>query len=149
MSPRLSFLLLLSACAGPSVHQLTAPGSALATSEPEAVRTAVASTLAADDPLAVSNCALPVAPKADCADREKEAPGQKADPHQHHHHESSVSAPPDDAEVADAKVTDPMCKMKIDPKTAGGGSLTVDGEQHWFCSSSCRRNFLSQHPGAK
>jgi YHS domain-containing protein len=147
MSPRLFLLLLLPACAGPTAHQAVTNGSALATSEPEAVRTAVATTLASDDPLAVSNCAVPAAPNAACS--EGAAEEKKPDPHQHHHQESSVSAPEPEAEVADAKVTDPMCKMKIDPKTAGGGSLTFEGQQHFFCSSSCRRNFLTQHPGAK
>jgi YHS domain-containing protein len=148
MSPRFFFLLLLPACAGPSAHQSVTAGSALATTEQEAVRPAVATTLASDNPLAVSNCALPTAPSSACAEP-ADGVEQKPDPHQHHHHESAVSAPEPETEVADAKVTDPMCKMKIDPKTAGGGSLTFEGKQHFFCSSSCRRNFLTQHPGAK
>lgn len=129
----LFLFLLLTACAGPRAHQAVARGSALDPNQEEAKRPPVASVLTSANPL---------------GDPAEEAEPQKPQPHEHHH-ESSVSAPEGDAQVADAKVTDPMCKMKIDPKTAGGGSLTFEGEKHYFCSSSCRRNFLTQHPGAK
>ena len=72
-------------------------------------------------------------------------------------HQHGGSAMPEPAAPATLKpaaapetmVTDPVCKMKIDPKTAKGGTLKVNGTQYWFCSSSCRRSFLSQNPGAK
>lgn len=134
MSLRPSLLILLTACAGPAAHQAVTRGSALDPNQEEAKRAPVADVLSSPDPLGGS--------------AKEEEPAQKPRPHEHHH-ESSVSAPDGDAQVADAKVTDPMCKMKIDPKTAGGGSLTFEGETHYFCSSSCRRNFLTQHPGAK
>ncbi len=141
MSHRLFVLLLLaSGCAGPSAHQSVAQGSALDPHQQEVKRAPVASTLTPEDPLAAPSCLGTECPA--------EAPEQKPQPHEHHH-ESSVTAPEPEAEMADAKVTDPMCKMKIDPKTAGGGSLTFEGNQHFFCSSSCQRNFLTQHPGAQ
>jgi YHS domain-containing protein len=133
MSPRLSCLLFLSACAGPAAHQAVVRGSALDPNQEEAKRAQVAEVLSSPDPLGTPA---------------EEAPEQKPKPHEHHH-EGAISSPDSTSEVADAKVTDPMCKMKIDPKTAGGGSLTFEGETHYFCSSSCRRNFLTQHPGAK
>lgn len=75
-------------------------------------------------------------------------PEQKKDEgHQHHQHGGSATQQP--AAAPEAMVTDPVCKMKIDPKTAKGGTLKVNGTQYWFCSSSCRRSFLSQNPGAK
>jgi YHS domain-containing protein len=60
-----------------------------------------------------------------------------------------VTAVKKPAAALPATVTDPVCKMKIDPKTAKGGTLTHEGTQHWFCSSSCRNTFLTQNPGAK
>lgn len=63
--------------------------------------------------------------------------------------EPAAPAPQKPAATPDALVIDPVCKMKIDPKTAKGGTLKVDGTQYWFCSSSCRRTFLNQNPGAK
>jgi len=124
--------------------------------EPEAKRAPAGTTLTPADPLVALNCGLPSAPVA-CSDVAPEpepepAPKpvetkrvepkpveQKPVPHQHH----------DEAAPPDAKVIDPMCKMTIDPKTAAGGSLTLEGKQHWFCSTSCRRNFLAKNPGAK
>jgi YHS domain-containing protein len=174
MSHRLLILMLLPACAGPSIHTTPQPGSALDSSQAEAKRAPPGSTLTPTDPLAALNCGLPTAPGA-CTELAvasepepqptetepkpaepkpepkpepravepkapvEKAPEQKPVPHPHHH----------DAAAPDAKVIDPMCKMKIDPKTAAGGSLTVAGKQHWFCSTSCRRNFLAKNPGAK
>lgn len=145
------------------------------TSQPETVRAPVATTLASADPLAASNCGLPTAPGVACA--EAPPPEKKDDPHQHHQHGAPPPAPeapaaPEKKKEADphqhhqgsaapkrpapaatvmapTKVIDPVCKMKIDPKKAGGGSLRHDGQQHFFCSESCRHTFLSQHPGAK
>jgi YHS domain-containing protein len=130
MFPRILLLLALPACAGPTLHAI-ADGSARDPKQAEAKRAPVADVLTSSSPLG--------APEEDA---------EKPKPHEHHH-ESSVPGAASSSEVADAKVTDPMCKMKIDPKTAGGGSLTFEGETHYFCSSSCRRNFLTQHPGAQ
>ena len=51
-----------------------------------------------------------------------------------------------------ALVTDPVCKMEIDPKTAAGKS-DFDGKTYYFCSSGCKREFdkdrggiLEKHP---
>lgn len=155
MSTRPFFLLLLTACAGPSAHQTPASGSALDLTQAETKRSTVASTLTPNDPLAAPNCALQ--DTAACPELAPE-PTQNEEPHHHHHGEAapapapSLSPPlksPTPGIVADAKVIDPVCKMKIDPKTAGGGSLWFQGRQHFFCSSSCRRTFISQNPGAK
>lgn len=115
----LIFLLILPACAGPTAHQKPAPGSAQAPSQQESARPPAGSILGPADPLA--------------------EPG--APPGEHHHHQP--------AESVDVKVIDPTCKMSIDPKTAAGGTLTVEGKQHWFCSTSCRRAFEAKNPGAK
>lgn len=154
-------LLLSAACAGPSAHQTRAAP------QPEAVRVAVASTLGPDDPLAAPNCGLPTAPGSPCTEDSPEPEKKEAgdeqhqhhgapSPEQHHQHEgkaapSPAAAPaaPPATEAPEALVSDPVCKMKLDPKTAKGGTLKVDGKQYWFCSSSCRRTFVSQNPGAK
>lgn len=68
-----------------------------------------------------------------------------ADPHQHHRSAAPAATPSDAA----AKVVDPMCKMKLDPATAKGGTAVLDGKTSFFCSSACRRDFFSQHPGAR
>lgn len=39
--------------------------------------------------------------------------------------------------------------MKVNPRTVKGGKLELRGKTYWFCSSSCRKTFLSQHPEAK
>lgn len=83
--------------------------------------------------------------------------------HRHHQHGGKAApqpAPPPalpiaapatqkTADAPEAMVIDPVCKMKIDPTTAKGGTLKVNGAQYWFCSSSCKRTFLSQNPGAQ
>lgn len=38
-------------------------------------------------------------------------------------------------------VTDPVCGMKIDPKTAKGGKSTVAGKDYFFCSPKCKTKF--------
>ena len=154
MSARVVLILMLSACAGPSAHQKPAAGSAQELTQAERVRAPVASTLTPNDPLAAPNCALQNT--AACPELAPE-PTQKEEPHHHHHGEADPApAPslsplksPTPGIIADTKVIDPVCKMKIDPKTAGGGSLWFQGRQHFFCSSSCRRTFISQNPGAK
>ncbi len=156
MSSRLAFLLLVTACAGPSAHQAPASGSARDPAQPETKRAPVASTLSSNDPLAAPNCALQNT--SACPELAPEAePEKKEEPHHHQHGEAAPEpAPavspvktPTQGIIADTKVIDPVCKMKIDPKTAGGGSLWFQGRQHFFCSSSCRRSFISQNPGAK
>lgn len=42
----------------------------------------------------------------------------------------------------DGKVTDPVCGMRIDPKTAAGSS-EYKGQRYYFCSASCKTNFDS------
>ena len=44
-----------------------------------------------------------------------------------------------------ALVTDPVCKMEIDPKTAAGKS-DFNGQTYYFCSMGCKREF-DKDPG--
>jgi len=44
-----------------------------------------------------------------------------------------------------ALVTDPVCKMEIDPKTAAGKS-DFNGQTYYFCSLGCKREF-DKDPG--
>lgn len=37
-------------------------------------------------------------------------------------------------------VTDPVCGMEIDPKTAAGKS-EYQGQTYYFCSPGCKRDF--------
>lgn len=37
-------------------------------------------------------------------------------------------------------VTDPVCGMEIDPKTAAGKS-EFEGQTYYFCSASCKQAF--------
>jgi Cu+-exporting ATPase len=39
--------------------------------------------------------------------------------------------------------TDPVCGMKVDPKTARGGSHTHAGRSYWFCNPRCRERFAA------
>lgn len=75
----------------------------------------------------------------------------KTDEQRHQHPAPSSAAPvnatPPLGEVA--SVRDPVCGMTIKPATAKGGTATLRGTQHWFCSTSCRRTFMSQNPEAK
>ncbi len=148
MSIRPLFLLLLTACAGPSAHRAPASGSALDLTQAETRRATVASTLTPNDPLAAPNCALQNT--SACPELAPE-PEKKEEPH--HHGEAAPGLIPLETPtpgiIADTRVIDPVCKMKIDPKTAGGGSLWFQERQHFFCSSSCRRTFVSQNPGAR
>jgi P-type Cu+ transporter len=43
-------------------------------------------------------------------------------------------------------VTDPVCGMKVDPKTAKGGSLEHEGQAYYFCNPKCRERFEAE-PG--
>lgn len=164
MTPRLLCLLLLAGCAGPAAHLAAQAGSALEPGSPEAARPPVASTLAPADPLGAPFCGLPTAPGSPCPAPEEEPTKPAEDPHRHHHGTAPAPAPEKPAEdphqhhrpaaakspaPVPAMVIDPVCKMKIDPTTAKGGSLLLDGQRHHFCSSSCRNTFKSQNPGAK
>ena len=42
--------------------------------------------------------------------------------------------------------TDPVCGMKVDPKTARGGSHGHQGRTYWFCNPRCRDRFAAD-PG--
>ena len=42
-------------------------------------------------------------------------------------------------------VTDPVCGMKVDPRSARGGSFVHAGTSYWFCGPHCRERF-SQDP---
>lgn len=153
MRPTLLLLPLL-ACAGPGAHERPAAGAALDPASAAAPRATVATTLAPADPLGASSCALPSAPFVACPAADEPA----AEPHHHHHapapppadpHAGHGAAPPKPsadphAEHRDAKVKDPVCGMMIDPKTAGGGSVTVNGVTTFFCSATCKRTFLSR-----
>jgi Cu+-exporting ATPase len=66
-------------------------------------------------------------------------------PPDHNHHyapsHSAHAAGPGPAAAASGLVTDPVCGMRIDPKTARGGSLEHAGETFHFCNPSCRERF--------
>lgn len=40
-------------------------------------------------------------------------------------------------------VTDPVCGMKVDPKTAKGGKSSFAGHDYYFCNSKCKTKFDS------
>ena len=41
-----------------------------------------------------------------------------------------------------AKETDPVCKMKVDPKTATE-TFVWQGKNYYFCSASCKTSFAA------
>lgn len=49
-------------------------------------------------------------------------------------------------EKMDPVVTDPVCGMRIDPKTAKGGQSTFRGKTFFFCSPKCKAKFDAE-PG--
>ncbi len=114
----LLMLSALAACAGPDAHRIPARQTALSPDTAPAPRATVAEVLAHEDPLAADTGVGPV--------------DGGAAPHHHAH---------------DAEGVDPVCGMKVDPKTARGGSVTVGGTTHHFCSASCREHFLKQQGG--
>lgn len=176
MSPKVLVPLLLAACAGPSVHRTPPTDEAEATRLAVATTLGPADPLAAPNcglPTAAGACtevsppaeqqqdehhhhnggAAPEAP-APAAPAPTPAPPPAEPKKEEHHHHHPAPAPvsptkeaPESSEAA--SVNDPVCGMKIDPTTAKGGTLTLHGTQHWFCSSSCRRTFLTQNPEAK
>ncbi|HET7160534.1 MAG TPA: heavy metal-binding domain-containing protein, partial [Burkholderiales bacterium] len=44
-------------------------------------------------------------------------------------------------DTASQKVTDPVCNMKVDPKTAKGGSHEHAGVRYYFCGAGCAAKF--------
>lgn len=130
----LSFCLVISACAGPDAAVVKS--SALDANAASGERPKVGTTLDADSPLEAPAC-LPTLPDVKCVEAET------AQPHHHHPGPTAVEAAPG------ALVVDPVCKMKIDPTKAKGGSLELKGEKFFFCSTSCRTSFLKEHPEAK
>ncbi len=38
------------------------------------------------------------------------------------------------------KATDPVCGMKVDPKTAAA-EVEYEGKTYYFCSEGCRKSF--------
>jgi len=59
--------------------------------------------------------------------------------HGHGHDEPRAVTTPDDA----SRVTDPVCGMRVDPKTAKGGSATHEGVTYHFCGARCRERFVA------
>jgi Cu+-exporting ATPase len=57
--------------------------------------------------------------------------------HSHHHHHGPT---PQD----DGRVTDPVCGMKVDPKTARGGHFAYKGQDYSFCSQRCHDRFEAE-----
>jgi P-type Cu+ transporter len=68
-------------------------------------------------------------------------------PQRHHQHSSGADSPHGPVRGAPSStatgqlVTDPVCGMQIDPKTARGGFVTHNAETIHFCSSGCREKF--------
>jgi Cu+-exporting ATPase len=60
------------------------------------------------------------------------------DPHTHHAH--APGAATDESSSA----TDPVCGMKVDPKTAKGGSADHEGRTYYFCNPKCRERFAAE-----
>ncbi len=74
----------------------------------------------------------------------------KEDAHAHHGHDHGshgdhsschMDSKPVAAAAADGKVTDPVCGMTIDPKTAKGGKSTFEGQDYFFCNPKCKTKF--------
>ena len=57
--------------------------------------------------------------------------------HQHH------PQPTPDTASEHAKVTDPVCGMKVDPLQARGGSYVHEGATYSFCNPRCRERFAA------
>ncbi|MFT3712850.1 MAG: hypothetical protein QM817_34795 [Archangium sp.] len=147
-----TLVLLCCACAGPEEHRKPTADSALSVEAAAAPRKPAGSVLDAESPLDVGDApapakphqhhgSMPMAPPAEVPAPEVKPPAAK--PHEHHVTEAPVPA------AVDEKVEDPVCHMKINPAKAGGGSLTLDGQKNYFCSSSCRSKFVAAHPEAK
>ena len=65
--------------------------------------------------------------------------------HSHHAHGSHALDGSGDhaAHLAhgDGKVTDPVCQMRIDPKTAKGGGSVFKDQTYFFCNPKCKSKF--------
>ena len=59
--------------------------------------------------------------------------------HAHHNHGSCCST--DKKQNHQELVTDPVCGMKIDPKTAKGGKSAFEGHDYFFCNPKCKTKF--------
>lgn len=59
--------------------------------------------------------------------------------HTHHSHGSCCST--ETKESHQELVTDPVCGMKIDPKSAKGGKSTFQGHDYFFCNPKCKTKF--------
>lgn len=62
--------------------------------------------------------------------------------HDHTNHSccSKADAPTDKPSDKDL-VTDPVCGMRIDPRTAKGGKSTFEGHEYFFCNPKCKTKF--------
>ncbi len=68
-----------------------------------------------------------------------EAHGHK---HEHSHtHDHSCCSVDSKKKSESLLVTDPVCGMQIDPKTAKGGSSTFQGMDYFFCNPKCKTKF--------
>lgn len=56
-----------------------------------------------------------------------------------HHHKSHCNHATH--EQQSLAIVDPVCGMKVDPKTAKGGKSTFKGQEYFFCSSNCKTKF--------
>jgi P-type Cu+ transporter len=70
-------------------------------------------------------------------DREK----NRAMAHDPHTHSAHV---PRAATDESSSATDPVCGMKVDPKTAKGGSVDHEGQTYYFCGPRCRERFAEE-----
>ncbi|HMN67483.1 MAG TPA: heavy metal translocating P-type ATPase [Bdellovibrionales bacterium] len=62
--------------------------------------------------------------------------------HHHNHGDGHACCSINGASKTDQSlVKDPVCGMKIDPKTAKGGSTVYDGETYYFCNPKCKSKF--------
>ncbi|MCA3011062.1 MAG: YHS domain-containing protein [Myxococcaceae bacterium] len=152
------------ACAGPSLHERPAEGSALDPRAAPTARPRPATSLDASDPLSAADCELPTSPFVACPKPEA-APGrvsaaeasptpaaapERAGPRDAPPTPSTsrepvpARLPPAPRAQGPAKVKDPVCGMSIDPAKAAGGSVTRGGVTTFFCSATCKRAFLAR-----
>ena len=60
--------------------------------------------------------------------------------HADHSHSHQQGPAPQD----DGRVTDPVCGMRVDPKTAKGGHFAYKGKDYFFCSQRCHDRFEAE-----
>ncbi len=63
------------------------------------------------------------------------------DHHDHHAHEQRGHSGPPAANPE--LVTDPVCGMKVNPKTAKGGQAEHQAHTYYFCNPKCRERFVA------